>query len=220
MSIAHLYSITPKDPGAHLFEVTLTVAAPDPAGQVFSIPAWIPGSYMIRDYARHVVVMRAEVDGEEHELTKIDKSSWQAAPCDAPLTLTAQIFAWDLSVRGAHLDTTHAYFNGTCVFPMVIGQENTTCKLEINAPPAPHGKGWRVATSMPRAGAELYGFGRYQAADYAELIDHPVEIGDLLKRARFFSCSDRMRSSTVARATRRYTITGLSWPMRWARSAA
>ena len=59
----HRYSITPANPGAHLFEVTLTVEKPDPAGQVFAIPAWIPGSYMIRDYAKHVVSIRAESDG-------------------------------------------------------------------------------------------------------------------------------------------------------------
>ena len=57
------FQITPKHPGAQLFEVTCTVADPDPAGQRFSLPAWIPGSYMIRDYARNVVSIRAESDG-------------------------------------------------------------------------------------------------------------------------------------------------------------
>jgi predicted metalloprotease with PDZ domain len=179
MTNAHLYTITPTNPGAHLFEITLTVANPHPAGQVFSIPAWIPGSYMIRDYARHVVAIHAEADGEAIELTKLDKSRWQAAPCEAPLTITAEIHAWDLSVRGAHLDTTHAYFNGTCVFPRVDGQDERPCELDIRPPPAALGKGWRVATSLRTVDAETYGFGRYRAADYAELIDHPVEIGDL-----------------------------------------
>ena len=49
------YRIFPTDPAAHLFEVRVTVAEPHPEGQVFAIPAWIPGSYMIRDYAKHVV---------------------------------------------------------------------------------------------------------------------------------------------------------------------
>ena len=64
----HKYSISLKDPGPHLFEVRLVVAKPDPAGQVFSIPAWVPGSYMIRDYAKHVVSIRAEADEREVEL--------------------------------------------------------------------------------------------------------------------------------------------------------
>lgn len=63
MTAPHRYVITPANPGAHLFEVRLTVAEPDPAGQVVALPAWIPGSYMIRDYAKNVVSIRAEAGG-------------------------------------------------------------------------------------------------------------------------------------------------------------
>ena len=176
---AHRYAIAPANPGAHLYRVTLTVAEPDPAGQEFALPAWIPGSYMIRDYARHVVAIGAETDGEPVELEIIDKSRWQAPPVEGPLTVTAEIYAYDPSVRGAHLDTTHAYFNGPCVFLSVVGQEDRRCEVDIRPPPAPLGRDWRVATSMERLEAEAYGFGSYVAADYDELIDHPVEIGEL-----------------------------------------
>lgn len=179
-NITHQYKIVPKDPGAHLFEVTLTVAEPDPSGQEFRIPAWIPGSYLIRDFARNLVSIRAESQGSEIGLLKLDKSSWQSDACEAPITIICEIYAYDLSVRGAHLDTTHAYFNGPSVFLAVVGQENLACELEICAPPAAHGEHWRVATSMQIRTAEKYGFGVYSVADYAELIDHPVEIGDLL----------------------------------------
>jgi len=175
----HRYSIRPKEPAAHVFEVRLTVADPDPAGQEFAMPAWIPGSYMIRDYAKHVVTARAEADGRDVELSKLDKSRWRAAACGRELTLILDIYAHDESVRGAHLDGNHAFFNGTCVFPAVVGQEDVACDVEIGPPEAPFGKGWRVATSMRRATAEAYGFGGYVADDYAELIDHPVEIGQL-----------------------------------------
>ncbi len=134
---------------------------------------------MIRDYAKHVVSARAESDGRDVALTKLDKSRWQAAPAGRELTLVLEIFAHDDSVRGAHLDLTHAFFNGTCVFPAVIGQEERACEVDIRAPDKPHGKNWRVATSMRRKDAEVYGFGTYRAGDYAELIDHPVEIGQL-----------------------------------------
>ena len=179
MSTLHRYSIKPKDPAAHLYEISVTVERPDTEGQVFAVPAWIPGSYMIRDYARHVVAIRAESDEREVALTKLDKSRWQAEVVSRPLTLTAEIFAYDQSVRGAHLDKTHAYFNGTCVFPAVVGQEQMQCELRIVAPDAPFGKDWRVVTSMQRKDAEEYGFGVYEAADYAELVDHPVEIAKL-----------------------------------------
>ena len=175
----HQYSIRLKNPGAHLFEVRLHVARPDPAGQVFTIPAWIPGSYMIRDYARHVVSIRAEADDLEIELSKIDKSSWQAAACEAPITLIAEIHAHEQNVRGAHLDTTHAFFNGPCVFPAVVGQESHACQLHIQQPANAPGSDWRVVTSMRTKGASQYGYGTYDSENYAELIDHPVEIGNL-----------------------------------------
>ena len=175
----HQYCIRLKNPGAHLFEVHLLVARPDPAGQVFSIPAWTPGSYMIRDYARHVVSIRAEADDLEVELTKIDKSSWQAGACESPLTLIAEIHAHDQNVRGAHLDTTHAFFNGPCVFPAVVDQENHACEVDIQQPATSPGSDWRVVTSMRAKNASKYGFGTYTSDNYAELIDHPMEIGNL-----------------------------------------
>jgi predicted metalloprotease with PDZ domain len=177
---AHRYRITPINPGAHLFEVSLVIADPDPEGQTISIPAWTPGSYLVRDFARHVVAIRTEAGGRELELTKVDKSSWQAEVCHEPITVICEIFSYELSVRGAHLDTTHAYFNGACVFPQVGGQEERVCEVEICPPPKPYGGDWRVATSMRPKSAARYGFGIYYADNYDELIDHPVEIGNLL----------------------------------------
>jgi predicted metalloprotease with PDZ domain len=179
-AVPHRYRIVPANAGAHLFEVTLQIAEPHRDGQVLSIPAWIPGSYLVRDFARNVVGIRANAGDRDLELTKVDKSSWQIEACYEPLTVTCEIYAYDLSVRGAHLDTTHAYFNGPCVFPLVVGQEDRRCDVEICPPPGPLGGDWRVATSMRSSGAERYGFGRYFADNYDELIDHPVEIGNLL----------------------------------------
>jgi predicted metalloprotease with PDZ domain len=134
---------------------------------------------MIRDYARNVVSIRAQTDGLDVPLTKLDKSRWRAAPVRKPLTLIAEIYAYDLSVRGAHLDTTHAYFNGPCVFFAVEGQEELPCELEIVPPDEPGAAEWRLATSMRRKDGPPYGFGTFEADDYAELIDHPVEAGNL-----------------------------------------
>jgi predicted metalloprotease with PDZ domain len=179
VSAPHQYRITPRNPAAHLFEMSLTVANPDPDGQVFVFPAWVPGSYLIRDLARHVVSISAQAEGQTIGLTKIDKSSWQADVCAAQLTITAEIYAFDLNVRGAYLDTTHGFFDGACVFPAVVGQEELECQLDIVAPAQAVTGDWRVATSMRPLGAQTYEFGRYVAADYAELIDHPVEMGDI-----------------------------------------
>jgi len=172
------YTIVPKDLAGHLFNVTVTVAAPAPEGQVFTLPAWIPGSYMIREFARNIVRIRAESGGDAVALTKLDKHSWQAAPVDGPLSLHYEVYAWDLSVRAAHLDLTHGFFNGTSVFLRVPGQEAMPHQVDIQRPGDPAAASWRVATSLPELGAKRYGFGTYIAADYDELIDHPVEIAD------------------------------------------
>jgi len=171
------YAIRPHDLALHLFEVVLTVARPDPEGQVLSLPAWIPGSYMIREFARNIVQIRAESEGRKVKLTKLDKHSWRAARCKGQLTITYQVYAWDLSVRAAHLDQTHGFFNGTSVFLQVHGKQQIAHVVDIQPPPGETYSSWRVATSLPELKARRYRFGTYQAKDYDELIDHPVEMG-------------------------------------------
>ena len=119
------YSIIPSNPEAHLFTVTLEIQNPDPEGQKLRMPAWIPGSYMIRDFARTVISLTAECKGQTLTTHKLDKSTWQISPCAGPLLVTYEVYAWDLSVRTAHLDTTHGFFNGTSVFLEVMGVHNT-----------------------------------------------------------------------------------------------
>ena len=175
------YSIAPLSPEAHLFEVRCTVADPDPQGQAFALPAWIPGSYLVRDFARHVVAIGASSGRRPVALEKIDKHSWRAAPVAGPLTVRSEVYAFDVSVRGAHLDTTHGFFNGSCVFLRPLGREDRRCEIEILPPGGKSGaryRNWRVATAMRRNGARPWGFGGYAAADYDELIDHPVEMGE------------------------------------------
>ncbi|MGH8458934.1 MAG: peptidase M61, partial [Nevskiales bacterium] len=172
------YRITPSQPQAHLFTVSCTVPAPDPEGQVFSLPAWTPGSYLIRDFARHITRVEAEADGRSVAARKLDKSSWQCTPCTGPLTVRYEVYAWDDSVRAAWLDTTRGFFNGSAVFVQVRGHEQLPVMVDIEPPQGIDSAHWRVATTLRRAGAPDWGFGRYAATDYADLIDHPVELGN------------------------------------------
>ena len=178
------YSVIPVSPEAHLFEVRCTVTDPDPAGQRFTLPTWIPGSYMIREFARNIVSIEASADGKAVALTQTAKASWQAdrVGAGALLTVTLQVYAWDLSVRGAHLDRSHGFFNGTSLFPCPEGQADRPCLVELLPPRGKAYREWRVATSLAPAkgekdAAKPWGFGLYRAADYDELIDHPVEMG-------------------------------------------
>ena len=171
------YTIVAKDLAAHVFEITMTIAEPDPLGQHLMLPAWIPGSYMIREFARHIVQISATSQSKKVRLKKIDKHSWRAAVCTGPLVVTYQVYAWDLSVRAAHLDQSHGFFNGSSVFLSAIGHEQLPHIVDIVKPAAAECKQWRIATSLPELKAKCYGFGTYRASDYDELIDHPVEMG-------------------------------------------
>ncbi|MEP7085380.1 MAG: peptidase M61, partial [Betaproteobacteria bacterium] len=171
------FSIVARSPEAHIFEVTCALDDPDPSGQAFRLPAWIPGSYLIREFARHVVTLRAASSGVPVAVSKTAKDTWQCAPCAGPLVLTYDVYAWDLSVRGAHLDHTHAFFNGTSVFVTPVGMAQRACEVTIARPAGDGYAQWRLVTSLPRIAAPAYGFGTFRAADYDELIDHPVEMG-------------------------------------------
>ncbi|MGE5161709.1 MAG: M61 family metallopeptidase [Betaproteobacteria bacterium] len=172
------YAIRPADPAAHLFHVTCRVERPDPAGQLFMLPAWIPGSYMIREFARNIVRITALAGGRKLALEKLDKHTWRAAPARGPVELAYEVYAWDLSVRAAHLDETHGFFNGTSVFLLPIGLEHEPCTVDILPPAGDRCADWKVATGLaPARGTRRLGFGTYQAANYDELIDCPVEMG-------------------------------------------
>ncbi len=177
------YTITPADPAAHLFEVTLEADAPE-TGMQFVLPAWIPGSYMVREFARNIVWLKAEIAGEPVAIDKRDKHTWVLGrvPSGAKtVRLRYAVYAWDLSVRCAHLDQSHGFFNGTQVFLRVVGREALPHRVRIDAPGGV--RDWTVATTLPeasgRGGAKRRGFGWYVAADYDALIDHPVEMGRL-----------------------------------------
>lgn len=178
------YQVRPLHPGTHLFQVHLRVARPEPGGQSLSLPAWIPGSYKIRDYARHVVRLEARSsDGPLHPV-KQDKQTWRLPACSGPLEIEYVVYAWDLSVRGAHCDQRHAYFNGPALLLRPHGRDHLPCTIEIQRPAQPAARDWQVATSLAPEAVDGDGFGRYRAEDYADLIDHPVEMGRL-DRVRF-----------------------------------
>ncbi|GGY03370.1 M61 family metallopeptidase [Paludibacterium paludis] len=188
MNVPVHYRIHPVSPEAHLYEITLTVREPAKKGQVFQLPAWIPGSYMIREFSRHIVKLAARSGGKPVALEKLDKHTWQAAPVKGPLVLTYQVYAFDLSVRGAWLDAQRGFFNGTSVFLMAEGYENSPCEVEIQPPEGEDYADWRVATALPAVDVKKKtAFGRYRAANYDELIDHPVEMG-LFERVTFKAC--------------------------------
>ena len=172
------YTVSLPLPQNHLFEVTLKIDKPDATGQRLRLPVWIPGSYLIRDFARHIVTLSAESAGHSCTVHKIDKTTWQVEPVEGELTVHYLVYAYDLSVRSAYLDHTRGFFNGSSVFLAVVGQENKPSQVQIVKPEHLHYAGWKVATSLPRLGKRTHEFGVFYAEDYDALIDHPVELGE------------------------------------------
>jgi len=180
-----VYHVRPVEPLAHLYEVTCRIERPATDGQLLSLPAWIPGSYLLRDYARHVVQLHAESGGEPVPVRKLDKHTWRAAPVPGELLVRMQVYAADPSVRGAWLDQHQGFLNGVCVFLRVHGQEHAPSVVHIDPPdfPATAGTGagsgpaWRLATGLQRVTGGQGEFGAFRAASYEELIDSPLLMG-------------------------------------------
>jgi len=162
----------------HSFSVELSIDRPA-AAQRLSLPVWIPGSYLVREFARHLFALAAEQDGAPAPLRQLDKATW-VAQCSGSGTLVVryQVYAFDTSVRAAYLDAARGFFNGTGLCLRVEGREREQHALAITGLPA----GWDVATSLEReTGARAHAFA---APDYDALVDHPVELGRFW-RARF-----------------------------------
>jgi predicted metalloprotease with PDZ domain len=161
------------DLAAHRFRVTLTV--PQPAAlQTLSLPVWIPGSYMVRDFSRHVLSVQARQGRRVCAMHATAKAQWDVV-CEGRAALTVQlvVYAFDTSVRAAYLDAQRGFFNGTSVCLQVHGRTQEPQALVVGRLPA----GWRIATAMRPDAVDARGIGRYLADDYDELVDHPFELG-------------------------------------------
>jgi predicted metalloprotease with PDZ domain len=169
-----LYRIEPADLHGHRFAVTLRIQRPQRQQRV-SLPVWIPGSYLVREFARHLSPITATQGRQPVAVVPLDKSTWEVACHDrASLTLQYEVYAFDTSVRAAFLDARRGFFNGTSVFLSVAGQEQQPHRVQLARGP----RGWRVATALPAVLTDADGWGEYEAPDYDALVDHPVEMGD------------------------------------------
>ena len=161
---------------AHLYQVTLTIAQPA-AQQHVQLPAWIPGSYLVREFAKNLQNLRANQSGRALELQQLTKARWQVdCTAHAPLELQYEVYAFDNSVRTAWLDATRGFFNGTSLFLMVEGQQDKTHTIDLVA--SADVPQWKVATGLPPVRTDKRGFGCYSASHYDMLADCPVELGD------------------------------------------
>ena len=159
------------------------------------MPAWTPGSYLLREYARHVEGFTVDAPGRAK---KVRKNAWRIETREAArIVVRYRVYAGELTVRTNHVDDTHAFLVGAALFLGVEGHDELGAVVEI-APP----RGWRAATALApasSAGAATDGVLRFEAANFDVLVDSPIELG-MHREERF----------DVAGTPHRYAI----WPAR------
>ena len=160
------YTLSMPRPGSHLFRVRVEVRGAPGDSTDFVMPVWTPGSYKVRDFARHV----QDFSACRHAWKKVDKSRWRVF-AGGDVTVEYGVWAFELSVQTSHLDAEHGFVNGAGVFLYVDGHKDAPVTLDIRAP-----RGWRIATGLERRGR------LYRAPDYDVLVDCPVEIGTFVQR--------------------------------------
>ena len=169
------YRIAADNLHNHLFQITLTIAQPQ-AQQVLDLPVWIPGSYLVREFSKHLQQLTATQGKRKLTVTQHDKAAWQVdCTPGEPLQVSYAVYALDNSVRTAWLDADRGFFNGTSLCLRVRGQESAPHVLDIV-----QGKGmdgWSVATGLEPQRTTKAGFGTYTADNYDTLVDCPVEMG-------------------------------------------
>lgn len=178
MKVSYLVEIT--DPHLHLVKVSLTAEKTTSQEQVeLFLPSWSPGSYLMREYSRHIRwVCATQGNGEILWVEPKAKGTWvidwrrsELKKPSSTFTMSYEIYLHELTVRTSHVDDTHAYLHGPSYLMGVIGGELHP-QIEFRFPPL-----WSaLSTSLEEVDPKSKKF-LYQAANYDELIDCPVEIG-------------------------------------------
>ncbi len=161
------YRVSMPEPHSHLFEVEATLDDPG-AAPVLALPVWTPGSYLVREFARHMEGPEADDGaGRRLPLVRLDKNRFRVEAAGAPrVRVRYRVYANDPTVRTSHLDDGHGYFNGANLFLYAEGRVGERVELQVVPPP-----GWKVSTALDGGPAD------FTASDYHGLCDSPVEVG-------------------------------------------
>jgi predicted metalloprotease with PDZ domain len=177
MTLAYQVSINPTR--AHTFDVQLVIPNPA-ASQQLRLPAWIPGSYLVREFAKQLGPVQAQQGRKTLAVRQLEKASWQViCKTDQPLCLRYSVYAHDASVRTAWLEASRGFFNPTSLCLQVVDQEHLPHVLTLLGPK--QNNTWQVATGALPLKANKAGWGSYQFDNYDALADSPFEMGPLWK---------------------------------------
>ncbi|MFG0589269.1 M61 family metallopeptidase [Acinetobacter sp. YQ_14] len=169
------YQIEFDDYRQHLVHVTLRFLA-NPNQELW-LPTWIPGSYLVREFSKHIESVKASDEaGRILSIKKTEKNRWRLFNTDHELiTVEYDVYAYDLSVRGAYVDQTRLYINPACVCLGLQDQEQAPCEVEVFLPDEL--KHFQIATGLTSKSL-VKGRFTLKAENYDQLIDSPFELAD------------------------------------------
>jgi len=156
-----------REPHRHRVQVTLHLT-PRCQRLELQLPAWTPGSYLIRDHVRHLEGLEVEQGGSQVIPTRVAEARWHLSlPSLAPLVVRYRLQAMELSVRTCHLNADHGFLALAGVVLEATGERWNPHRLELLLP-----EGWQAFVPLPSNGN-----GAWIAGNYDRLIDAPVEAG-------------------------------------------
>ncbi|MEO6950811.1 MAG: PDZ domain-containing protein [Polyangia bacterium] len=164
------YVVDLADRNAHLCRVECKLEVDGDASTVaLHLPVWTPGSYLVREFARHLQdVSCTDESGNVLPIAKTDKATWTIQRGAAKkLTVRYRVYAHDLTVRAAHLDDSHAFWNGAAMFLYHQEHVGSAHRVRVVAP-----SDWHVTVGLPEVAPRVF-----EAKTYDELVDSPFEVG-------------------------------------------
>ncbi|HEY0461687.1 MAG TPA: PDZ domain-containing protein [Pyrinomonadaceae bacterium] len=168
------YTIGMSKPWTHLLEVEMRLnwAAGGAAQAEISMPVWTPGSYLVREYARHVESFgAADAGGNALTWRKTDKNSWQIDTKGAKeIVVRYNVYANELTVRTNELNEDHAFFTPAALLMYPNGQLKAASTVKV----VPY-KDWKIATGLPKVEG---GENAFRAESFDILYDSPFEVGN------------------------------------------
>lgn len=178
------YRVDACDSQAHLYRICLTIAQPQAQQQV-QLPAWIPGSYLLREFAKHLQNLQAFQAGQALAVTQLDKATWQVDnSAAAPLELHYEVYAFDPSVRTAWLDAQRGFFNPTSLCLQVAGQSQVGHCVELFLSENLAKNGANAAWAAIKIEENAW---RFNFPDYDALADTPFVFAQDLWRGEFLA---------------------------------
>jgi len=167
------YTLRFPEPHTHYVEVTAVYPTGGRPAVELMMAVWTPGSYMVREYSRHVEgVAASNAAGRVLDVEKTDKNRWRVATGGASsVTLQYRVYAHEMTVRTNWVDAEFAMLNGAPTF--ITLADAGARPHDVLIEPA---SGWRVSmTALPELGGGAH---RYRAPDYDTLVDSPILIGN------------------------------------------